>query len=222
MKLRKILSLVVAIVMISTLAISAGAVWTVPIESAPSGYDVQFHVAGSSVRPRTDAINYELIRGVRWTFELTETDYGVDENGVPGDFVVVSAGWNCGPTGWQQQDFNYPAQKSYTVDLSQHAWVPAPEGQEGGTGIDWLEVSAAVFSDLTCKGTVKIEILGPNNVVLSRGQQELATTSTGTTATGNTNNSELKTGVDGVAILGGVAILAAGAVIVTGKRRKSR
>jgi hypothetical protein len=240
MKLRKVLSTVIAFAMAGTLAATASAnvtlnnvntskpTFTAPITGVEGDWSFQLHVSGSSVTNPNHRINHELIRGVRFTFNLTEK---VAPDDPEADMLYpVAVAVNLPDLNWTQKDFCYEKDgKSYTFDLSANKFVPGDTEDSPGTGLTWLQVAATSWEPGN-NGTVFVEVLGENNVVLALGQQELAGSTPGNTTNNTTSNSssgssstggdkDLDTGIAGVAILGGVAILATGAVIVTRRRK---
>jgi hypothetical protein len=98
------------------------------------------------------------------------------------------------------------------------------EGNADRPGLGWLAVSVASFIDANT--TVRIEVLGENNTVLARGATytpggtPAQTTRPAGTGTGTANPNAPKTGVAGIAVIGAVAILAAGSIAVSRKRSK--
>ena len=253
MKLRKILSVVVALAMIGTLAIAVNAAAAKDTSKATitlkvEGYEGvepaenEIALAGGEVRPPKDSINYAIIRKVRFTFNLTKTNPDEETGNIP-----VAAIVNCpgGSSTWKQQDFDYSKEQSYTFDLSEYKW-----NDEAAEGINWLKVAAVCWSDGN-EGTVLVEVLDENGKVLPVGfgtddkgvnlvDDELeaayaelndggtppaATTPVATTAgagtttvAGTGGGLPLDTGAGGVAVLGAVAILAAGAVVISRKK----
>jgi hypothetical protein len=212
MSLRKVLSLIVAVAMISTLAISAGATWTINFEGGLSFQDNgEVTVTGGDL-PEKDTIHYDLIKAVRFTFDIPNYECGV-ETACTKKSVAVS--WNSKDTGFKQQDFCYDEQKSLKVDLSGINWDPDEA---------WLKFAVASWNE-GFDGTVKIEVLGAGDVVLARGAgygDEAPTTPTVTNPPVQQSGGEdgkQATGMGGVAVLGAVAILAAGAVVVSRKRK---
>jgi hypothetical protein len=122
-------------------------------------WDVQAHVAGSSVTNPANAINPELIKGVRYTFYLS--NFEEEKHAELNNWVMcdgcISVAWNSSQTSWGQFQFCYELSNSFTVDLSDYS-------------LEWLQVSAASWFE-GFEGVVAIELLGENGAVLQRGQQ---------------------------------------------------
>jgi hypothetical protein len=225
--MKKVLGLVVAGAMATTLAVSAAATWNVEMKGDDKFPEITFQVAGGDVLVKSEAICYSLVRGVRFTFDLPghECDANSDDEDATGecDSCVGVAFGHTGNGGWGQEDFCYDDKKSITIDLSAHAWQDGVDGA-AGTGLNYLNVSAASHVAGNA-GTVKIEVLGEGNKVLARGAgygDEAPTTPTVTNPPVQQSGGEdgkQATGMGGVAVLGAVAILAAGAVVVSRKRK---
>ena len=211
--MKKVLSMVVAIAMMATLAISAVATFDVPLKGEGVYGDVTFHVTGSSAEEAI-SINRALIRGIKFTFNFA--NWGCTSNSDENDDVCnkkcIGAGWGGGGGvgDWNDEQWCYLDKQSLTVDLSAYKWEDGPDESTPGTGMDWLQVTAASFVEKN-DGSVKIDILGEGGVVLAKGQQTLGG--------GGGGGGSVKTGVEGVIVLGGVAVLAAGAIVVSRKRR---
>jgi len=233
--MKKLLALVVAIAMISTLAITVGATVTMEL-----GSDNEFnfvHVAGSAVRPKANNINQELIRGIKFTLTIPDFECGPSEEDPDAECnkECVSVSWNSfaideGGTGWQEKKFCYKEQQVVDVDLSAYAWNHDTE-----EGLGYLQVGAANWVEENYgKGSVLVEVLGENGQVLPIGfgtddegnnieiddTTETPTTPT-TPTTPGTGGEDVKlgTGMGGVAVLGAVAVLALGAVAITRRRK---
>jgi len=221
MKLRKLLSLVVAVAMVCTLAISVSATVNLKVEGAED-WDKIHVVGGSATRP----ICFTLVRAVRFTFDIKDQHCGpsADEpDAPPCNKKCVGVVAHGGPAGWSKTEtmFCYRDSKTKTINLNDHGWG---NGQIDGTDY-WLEVAAGSWAPGN-DGPVKVEILGDGNKVLAVGagcdNPDCAGSRNcgvaGTTTSRNTNR-DLDTGAGGVAILGAVAVLAAGAVVTTRRRK---
>jgi len=212
MKLRKILGIILAVAMISTLALSASATITADIPKAETGF-VRIDVSGDRVDPASNSIHPNLIKKVRVTFTID--DYEDCDSDCAG---CIGLAWNSEKTGWVETFKNgicYKNQKVITADLS------AVKDEE----LQWLSIHPAIW-DKDMSGKALIEALDANGAVLALGAQPVVATSaaTGTatnapTTTAATGGAAPKTGVGGVLALGGMAILAAGAVVISRRKK---
>ena len=239
MKLKKIAALLVAGLMVATLAMSAAAnpLITTNIigncldEGGPTNtthkhfengrWGLQAHVAGSSVdAPGLKEIDPWIITGVRFRFSNIGW-HVADEDGSnaqgswkAGDKILIGAtGVNIAPTDFVSRDFLLKEGEPNGWTITRNITT---DKQETG----YLQVGAALWE----KGTtarVQVEILGQGGIVLNNGETEetLAARLANPTPTTRTPSGGSRTGLGGVAILGGVGLLAAGAVLVSRKRR---
>ncbi|MCL2754959.1 MAG: hypothetical protein FWD35_04500 [Oscillospiraceae bacterium] len=248
MKLRKLLAILVAAVMVSALAItsSASPILTVDIvgncpenggttnptrpELEAGRWGVQTHVAGQSVntaKTGIKGIDPWLITGIRVTFSnvkwhVAEADETANNIKAGDEVARVGVAFNTTASDFNTRDFTLrkdnPASLTVTRNFSH-------DPQENG----FLEVSIALWIKDTA-ARARIEILGPNGVVLADGTTEeslnsgsgsgTATTAGGTgSGSGTTRRPASQTSVGGIAIVGGIAVLAAGGAIVSRKRK---
>ncbi|MCL1881737.1 MAG: hypothetical protein FWF76_06120 [Oscillospiraceae bacterium] len=124
------------------------------------GWDFQKHVAGNAAE---NPINFALIRGVRFTFDIVGQCSDQDDGEICTNCVAVA--WNTAPelTGWQDRNFCYLGYDGvYKVDLSDYAY-------SGWEGMTWLQVSGAIRND-NLSGSILVEILGEDNAMLRMGQ----------------------------------------------------
>jgi hypothetical protein len=276
MKLKKALTSIVAIAMAGAMAMSASATETIKFDGVNNvnarrgNLDwVEFHVAGSSVDVDKKAISLELIRGIKFTFDLPDHICGPSDEDPEAvcNKECVGIAWNDTDSDWVQEYFCYKEYKGYIVDLTEHRFVPGPDEDTPGTGLGWLRPAAALWVPPANSGSIKVEILGENSEVLVWGQEELrgdgtgaivedfipqaaapavttpapaatttpaaAATTPAPATTGGTGGGDSagatadtkdvsdapKTGATGIVVLGGAALLAAGAVAVTRKRK---
>jgi hypothetical protein len=236
MKLKKIVAVLVAVVMVATLAVSAAArpVITADIRegsgNTPWGsglWGIQTHIAGRNAASDM-AIDPWIISGVRFRFSnitFFEADEANERTGVAvGDMVVNAATViNTTPTDFAQLDFVMRQDDPST-------WVVTRNFTHDPEDTGFLQVSVALWNPGT-SARVAVEILGPEGQVLAAGTtEEMLAAQQNNNSSSNNNNSTSrpggtttspggKTGLGGIAILGGVAILAAGAVVVSRKRK---
>jgi hypothetical protein len=219
--------------MVSVLAASASATWTINVKG-DGGY-TEIQVSGGE--PLVDgAICWALIDSVKYTFDIPnqECDANSDDPDASGDCdSCVGVSWNSDPTSWKDENFCYDESKTYELDLSDVAWDP-----DSGKGLTWLKLQGASW----VKGNdakITFEILGKDGKALAKGascedEECEGSKNCGPTAaspsddpTANNSNaasdaakgSKVDTGVGSVLALGGVAIMAAAAVVVSRKRK---
>ena len=125
-------------------------------------------VTGDEVSPRSNSINPELIKAVRFTFDMPGYKCGIDENDpssteCPKNCMAVAALGGGGIHQWTQHNFCYKEQQVIFLDLEALGWDPA----EG-----WLKLGAACWIPGN-DGTVLVEVLGENGKRLRWGQQVL-------------------------------------------------
>jgi hypothetical protein len=247
-QMKKVVSLIIALVMIASMAISAGAL-DFAVVGDVDGKEVK--VAGGDVAKDPNGICYRLIRGVRYTFDIPNFHCGPSEEDPDakcnGECVGVVV--NSGPTGWKEKNFclTQDEDKIWEFDLTEYAFKPGVDGAQG-EGIDWMGVKAASWVKGN-DGNVKIDILGEGGVVLAPGtgcdnedctgtincgkklsnpapsNNQNNTNTNGANQSNNSNNSnsdgskDIDTGVESIVLLGGVAVIAAGALIISRKRK---
>jgi len=229
LKMKKILAILVAVAAIRGFGTVSGAATETVRAALPggggeeNGYERVDYV-GATVPP-SRAIAHELIRGVRATFNVTANscvDADDECNGRCHGFVVQTQAQS-----WRQIDFCPAGAEgaTRTVMFDDTHYI---EGNEDRPGLGWFAVSVGSYAEAITD--VRIEVLGANNQVLALG----ATYTPGGTNTtpgnnnnsgGNNNNSgtgnpAVKTGVAGIAVIGAVAVLAAGSVVVSRRRSK--
>jgi hypothetical protein len=231
MKLRKVLSLIVAIAMVCAFATTSSATGNFKIDAGKEFTEMYF--AGDGAGPG-NKICHSIIRQVRFTLDIPNHSCGPTEDDPDGEacngecITVVAFG---GPIGWSagENKFCYAKTKTLTVNLNDKGWN---NGETEGVGY-FLKVAAATWVE--GNGTVKVDVLGEGGKVLaladgcehegctgSRKCGQVAgavVTGTGTGSTGSDGDKDLDTGVTGVAILGAVAVLAAGTVVATRRRK---
>jgi len=224
--------------MIITLAVSASATFTTEFKAPGWGTKVQ--VSGGQ-NPAADAICYTLMAKVKVTVTSPNHHCGPsedDDDGKPCNGECMTFGFNSDPSGFDEgqkgygEKFCFAKKQVIDVDFSDISW-----DDDTSTGVSWLELNVGSWVEGN-DGSVKFEIFDANGKLLAPGtscdNEECAgTANCGKAATNdgaddNTANDntvsdgvkdDLKTGVTGVAVLGGVAILAAGAVAVSRKRK---
>jgi len=243
--MKKVLSLIVAAAMICSLAIAVSATTSKDVIGDSDYVDAEVQVAGGNP-PVAGAICFSLIRGVKFTFDIPDFQCGPsdeDPEAECGD-DCVGVSWNSDPTSWKQELFCATNDgMTFEKDLSEFAWEDGEDGADG-TGINWLKVAAASFVKGN-DGTIKYDILGEGGKVLALGTACDNEDCSGTANCGpateeacekckkddcdgkcddktdgtNKDNTKVDTGVVGVALLGGIAVVAAGAVVLSRKRK---
>ena len=130
------------------------------------------HIQGNDAGQ--NSINPALMRKIRFTFDLPNFACGTDlnPNGDPcGNCLSVVAYGNgiAWSAGQGQRDLCYKKQKSITIDLNELGWKDGVE--EDRPGGYWLMVGSACWIAGYNGGTVLVEVIGEDDVVLSLGQQ---------------------------------------------------
>jgi len=254
--MKKVLCLIIAVAMISTLAISASATWTLDIVGDGGTKEIQVS-GGNPLVP--NAICFTLIKGARITLDLPDFHCGPDEDDEDGEECnkeCVTTFVFSGPFN-KDDKFCYAEKQSMEYDFGSDAWVDGEDGAQG-SGIDWLKLAAASWVEDN-DGTAKIEILGAGGVVLAQGtgcdsdecdksvncgsdgddSSDDDTTEANSNNNNNNNNNtgtsnnqkvdsnakgpsgggKVDTGVAGIALIGGIAVVAAGAIVISKKRK---
>lgn len=232
MKIRKILGLVVVASMICTLALSASAtpVKTFTFAASDNGYQ-RAHVIGNSA-PNEGRICPNIVKGIRFDF-TTAYDCTPVAGGLPCTGACVGIAVGSEQDDWDQVDFCIIKDgKTRTYNFT----IP----------ITWVQVAGAYWVE-GASGSVAVSVLGANGVLApgSGCDEEGCTNATGCGSTGGGNTQTnapgvtnapgatgatnapgagggtkaLNTGVGGVMALGGVAVLAVGAVLISRKRK---
>ena len=221
MKLRKAISVVMVVAMLATIALTVSAASNPYTIDIPAGTDkfVYLHVVGDSVVAPNVAIqdeNIAKIAKIKYTISGGDCK---DENGEKcekGQCMTYS--FNSFGTGFEETKFCVSEKTVIEADIAA-AGFPRKKTDGSGDVDDYLEIGAAAW-DFDEAVSVKIEVLDASGALVASGKPVAQGEPTSTAAPGAGGGTKApNTGIGGVMALGGIAILAAGAVALSRKRK---